>query len=98
MCERVVNPQGDVYLTLSCTVDGVSVGAGERRKRTAVLLGIEDKVSRSILAASQDDRSGKTRAASASEDVLNRTIAHARQLPSPAESGSGINWAILPFM
>ncbi len=83
MCERVVNPQGDVYLTLSCTVDGVSVGAGERRKRTAVLLGIDDRVSRSILAASQSDRSGKTRAASASEDVLNRTIAHARQLPHP---------------
>lgn len=88
-CERVVNPQGDVYLTLSCTVVGASVGAGERRKRTAVLLGVEDKVTRSILTASKDKAtgkaSGKARSAGVEEDVLSRSIIHARQLPHPLQ-------------
>jgi len=86
LAERVVTPAGDVYLTISRTLDGPSIAAGERPRRTAILLGIEDPHTRAVIEASsgQSGRSGTT--VFNSDDVLSRTISNARQLPDPQTS------------
>ncbi len=81
--ERVINPQGDVYLTLSASVDGPQVGVGERVKRNAVLLGIEDTYATAVMKAK--DGVGPKRGAFIieQEDLHARSIAHARQIAGP---------------
>lgn len=81
VAERVATPDGDVFLTLSRTVDGPSTGAGERPRRTAVLLGIEDSYATAVLKAQSGSQ--KKAAIIPADDVFARRIAHARLLPDP---------------
>ncbi|MDD9910492.1 MAG: short-chain fatty acyl-CoA regulator family protein [Ahrensia sp.] len=81
VAERVANPDGDVYLTMARTVDGPLAGAGERPRRMAVLLGIEDTHAREVLQAASG--ASKRGAIIASGDVHTRMISHARLLPDP---------------
>ena len=82
LCERVITPAKDVYLTIARTLDGPAAGSGERPRRTAVLLGIEDPHSKAIVEASESGIRGATTIFNA-EDVLGRVIANARLLPDP---------------
>ena len=61
---------------------GPAAGSGERPRRTAVLLGIEDPHSKAIVEASESGIRGATTIFNA-EDVLGRVIANARLLPDP---------------
>ena len=81
IAERVANLDGDVYLTMSRTVDGPLSAAGERPRRMAVLLGIEDTHAREVLqAASGASKRGTVISAS---DIHTRMIAHSKLLPDP---------------
>ncbi|MGI9354556.1 MAG: short-chain fatty acyl-CoA regulator family protein, partial [Rhizobiaceae bacterium] len=81
IAERVASPDGDVWLTMSRTVDGPLSAAGERPRRLAVLLGIEDTHAREVLqAASGASKRGTVISAS---DIHTRMIAHSKLLPDP---------------
>jgi len=88
IAERVVNPTGDVFLTLAGTADGPDTGAGERPRRTGVLLGLEDKHAKAVLEASSPslaEGNEKKRGPIVFEkdEVVSRTLVHARLLPDP---------------
>ena len=84
LAERVITPEGDVFLTMSRTVDGPQAGAGERPKRTAVLLGIEDAYATAIIAAQDSTKVKRGTVIMEQEDMHARSIAHARLIPDPA--------------
>ncbi|MEM8749032.1 MAG: short-chain fatty acyl-CoA regulator family protein [Pseudomonadota bacterium] len=52
VAERVLTPEGRVYAVLARTVEGAIEGVGDRPRRTAILLGIEDKVAAARISAS----------------------------------------------
>ena len=80
IAERVVSSDGTVYLTLSKTIDGPFEGAGDRPRRTAVLLGLEDaQASKRLLAANE----GSIKRVSENEDSGVENLAYARLLPDP---------------
>ncbi|MEL7273684.1 MAG: short-chain fatty acyl-CoA regulator family protein [Pseudomonadota bacterium] len=85
LTERVMTMEGDVYLTMSSTVDGPQTATNARPIRTAVLLGIEDTYAKTIMAAkSGRDGEGTPRKGTViveQDDQHARTIAHARLLP-----------------
>lgn len=81
VAERVANPDGEVFLTLSKTVDGPQPAAGERPRRTAVMLGIEDHYATEVLKAQSGE--GRKGAVIPADDAFARRIAHARLLPDP---------------
>ena len=81
--ERVITPEGDVYLTISSTIDGPKVEAGERPRRTSVLLGVEDKYASSVVAATTNNRPKRGTIIVEQDDAHSRLIAHAKLLPSP---------------
>lgn len=81
IAERVINPRGDVFLTLSMSVDGPLSAAGERRKRTAVLLGLEDKEATALLSAGDDEKPKKGKAITGSRKASVNQIVHAKLLP-----------------
>ncbi len=86
LAERVITPQKQVFLTLSCTVEGVRAGAGERPRRTAILLGLEDEEASNRVKALQDKVAAAARAAGeAGETGLGTKIAHARLLADVAQ-------------
>ncbi|MGI9365862.1 MAG: helix-turn-helix domain-containing protein [Rhizobiaceae bacterium] len=83
--ERIINPQGGVYLTMASTVDGPIVQTGERTKRTAVLLVIEDKQATRVLAdRMQENRSKKSKRSDTdlNEYDLAQRVVHAQMLPA----------------
>jgi predicted transcriptional regulator len=71
-----------VYLTLSKTIDGPHEGAGDRPRRTAVLLGIEDVQAKQRLAAAKE---GTAKRVSPSERFDSENVAHTRYLPDPVQ-------------
>jgi len=79
--ERVINPQGEVYLTLATCIDGPQMEAGERPNRNAVLLGIEDSHATAIMGAKSEDKPKRGTFIIEQDDVYARTIAHARTIP-----------------
>ncbi|MEE9313452.1 MAG: short-chain fatty acyl-CoA regulator family protein [Rhizobiaceae bacterium] len=81
--ERVINQVGDVYLTICRTVDGPQAGAGERPKRTAVLVGVEDNYAKAIMAAKSSTPRKRGTVIVEQEDMHARAIAHARLIPDP---------------
>ncbi len=81
IAERVASLDGDVWLTMSRTVDGPLSAAGERPRRTAVLLGIEDTHAREVLAAAAGNLKKGT--VMSADDIHTRMISHARLLPDP---------------
>ena len=81
--ERVINPQNEVYLTLSCSVEGPQVEAGERPKRNAVLLGIEDSYATAVISAKSGDQPKRGTFIVEQQDLHARSIAHARMIPDP---------------
>jgi hypothetical protein len=83
IAERVINPQGRVYLTLSCSVDGPRVGPGERQKRSAVLLGIEDHRATALLTAKGKEIPRRDAVVVEHEDLVTQSIVHSTQLASP---------------
>ncbi|MEL6966520.1 MAG: short-chain fatty acyl-CoA regulator family protein [Pseudomonadota bacterium] len=90
IAERVINTADDVFLTLSGTAPGPDTGAGERPRRTGVLLGLEDKHAQALLRASNPKTAKEGQADSGSgpiifekSDVVARTLVHARLLPDP---------------
>ena len=83
LSERVITPAGDVYLTISRTLDGPSAAAGERPRRTAILLGIEDPHTKAVIEAASGVAGRHGATVFNSDDVLTRTISNARQLPDP---------------
>ncbi|MEL6736001.1 MAG: short-chain fatty acyl-CoA regulator family protein [Pseudomonadota bacterium] len=95
IAERVVNTSGDVFLTLAGTAAGPDTGAGERPRRTGVLLGLEDKHAQALLEASSAVQTTKPGGATDTvekkrgpivfekDDVVARTLVHARILPDP---------------
>ncbi len=82
IAERVVGQDSTVYLTLSKTIDGPHEGAGDRPRRTAVLLGVEDIQAGQRLAAASE---GAVKRVSAAERFDAENIAHARLLPDPVQ-------------
>lgn len=81
--ERVINPQGDVYLTICSTVEGPQVEAGERRKRSAILLGIADRHASRVLKTEAGDKPKRGAVVVDNEDIPSRKIVHAQLLPDP---------------
>ncbi len=79
--ERVINPEGEVYLTICRTVDGPQAGAGERPKRTAVLLGLKDNYAKAIISAKEGGVGKRKTVVLEQEDTHARQIAHARLIP-----------------
>jgi predicted transcriptional regulator/DNA-binding XRE family transcriptional regulator len=80
--ERVIGEDSTVYLTLSKTIDGPHEGAGDRPRRTAVLLGIEDVQAKQRLAAAKE---GTAKRVSPSERFDSENVAHTRYLPDPVQ-------------
>ncbi len=87
LAERVMNPQGDVYVSLSCTVEGPSVGPGERPRRTAILLGIEDHHAAALLHARAQEKPKRGALVIDNTDMHARGIIHAQLLPDPQIHG-----------
>jgi predicted transcriptional regulator/transcriptional regulator with XRE-family HTH domain len=83
ICERVINQLGTVYLTISCTVEGPRGGPGERQKRTAVLLGIEDHRATQELASTEKQKSKRDTDMVEQGGRVLETISHSRLLPDP---------------
>ena len=81
LTERVINPEGDVYLTICRTVEGPHTGAGERPKRTAVLLGLADNYAKAIIGAKEKAGIKRGTVIVEHEDTHARAIAHARLIP-----------------
>lgn len=83
LTERVITPDGDAYLTMSFAVDGPQMGAGERPKRTAFLLAVEDSYATAIIAAKSGDAGQRKRGTVIIEqnDMHARMISHARLMP-----------------
>ena len=81
--ERTINPQGDVYVTISCTVEGPTVGPGERHKRTAILLAIEDHHATALLRAKSQEKPKRGAVVVEHSDLHAREIVHAQLLPDP---------------
>ena len=78
ICERVIAPDGQVYLTICCTQKGPSVGAGEPVRRIATMLAIEDEMATQVLS---NDTSAQR--AGQGDDPLAAAIIHARSLADP---------------
>ncbi len=83
LTERVITQEGNVYLTICRTVDGPQAGAGERPKRTAVLLSVEDNHAKAIMAAKGAGAKRRGTVIIDQEDMHARAIAHARLIPDP---------------
>ncbi|MEM9732359.1 MAG: short-chain fatty acyl-CoA regulator family protein [Pseudomonadota bacterium] len=81
LTERVMTMEGDVYLTMSSTVDGPQTATNARPIRTAVLLGLEDSYAKTIMAAKSDAVPLRGTVFVEQDDQHARTIAHARLLP-----------------
>ncbi|MEP1209101.1 MAG: short-chain fatty acyl-CoA regulator family protein [Rhizobiaceae bacterium] len=81
IAERVINPQGDVYVTLSSTVEGPAVGPGERTKRSAILLGIEDHHATALVRAKAQEKPKRGAVVVETSDHHARAIVHAQLLP-----------------
>ncbi len=80
VCERVVTPAGEVFITLSLTVEGVVGNAGERPKTSALLLGIEDPHAKAVMEAGRSVV-GKMPVAPITSHSLPNDLAHVRLLP-----------------
>ena len=85
IAERVEVPDATVFLTLSRTVDGPHAGAGERPRRTAILLGLEDVHAGAVTRASRQRGEGKRVpiTVDGARDLAS-LVAQARLLPDPA--------------
>lgn len=81
LAERVAMPNGDVFLTICRTLDGPIAGAGERPRRTAVLLGIEDEHGKAMLKANQQSEGKSAGVVFSGDDIATRAISHAQLLP-----------------
>ncbi len=84
LCERVMLPSGDVFLTIARTIDGPMAAPPERRRRTAVLLGIADDYATTLLGGGQKPQ-GKEPIVFSADSLLARNIAAARALPDPRD-------------
>jgi predicted transcriptional regulator/DNA-binding XRE family transcriptional regulator len=80
VAERVATPAGDVFFTLSRTIEAMIAGAGERPRVTALLLGTEDRHGKAVLDAASDQTSRRGAIIDEADALANR-IAHARLLP-----------------
>ncbi|MEN0041712.1 MAG: short-chain fatty acyl-CoA regulator family protein, partial [Pseudomonadota bacterium] len=80
MCERVINQEGQVFLTLCATAPGPRSLAGERPAHTATLLGILDAQATAVMAAQsgRGDKSGPT--ILMRDEAAGHGIVHAKQL------------------
>ena len=81
--ERVVVPDDEVYLTICRTTDGPQAAIGERNRRTAVLLGIQDAYATAIVKARSGDNPRQGTVVLEQDDVHTRSISHARLIPDP---------------
>lgn len=81
--ERVANPQGNVYITISSTVEGPQVEAGHRPQRSAILLAIEDHYASAVLGAKAQQKPKRGAVVIENEDLHSRAIIHAQLLPDP---------------
>ena len=84
--ERVINPNSDVFLTLCQSVEGVQLEAGKRSKRTAVLLGVEDRYATTLMAAKMDDQPKRGTFIVDQDDMHARAIVHSRLSPSVTQA------------
>lgn len=87
LAERVITPTGDVYLTLASTLEGLAAATGERPRRNAVLLGVEDAYAKALAEAMAGQDGGKSAPRAgvvfSAEDSPSRRISHGRLLPDP---------------
>ncbi|MEP0942542.1 MAG: short-chain fatty acyl-CoA regulator family protein [Rhizobiaceae bacterium] len=83
LVERVINPQGNVYIALSSTVEGPQVEAGQRPQRSAIMLAIEDHYAGAVLGANAHKKSKRGAVVVETEDLLSRALVHAQLLPDP---------------
>ena len=75
-----MTPAGDVFITLSRSVEGMVGNAGERPKVSALLLGIEDHHAKAVLEAGRAVAS-KAPVTPITSHSLANDMAHVRLLP-----------------